>query len=366
MTPQDGRGRERVRPNRPKIAAAALAGWLVGILPYLAFVSRRSSFGLWAAAGLVALAALVALWSVKADIPDATERPYRGEWLLGACSCALEGATTTILGLAFYGLTYAVAMLWDGEASPVPLAVSGAVVVVMGLSLVSLAAEKVRRTLYPPTAGTRSVFYPLLRQRNKLLAYAAAFFVAVALVAWDPGRLWTTIAATVIFVYMALPLDDLAKGVRPRTGGLADELAPALEKAGYAIVRSPRMGDPMVDPLIQNVTLLASSGDAGFAIEMAERSANAPAEWNAASAIRTAAAVLEQQEMLVEGRPLRSVQPVLVLAGGTVSPGLQRFSDAEGVRLVHLQATDGADRGARLVEALGGSSVRPYGGEVLA
>jgi hypothetical protein len=362
-----------LRPDHPRIATAALVGWFVGMLPWLAFVSPRSSFGALPAIALVALAVIVAARSVKAD-REATERPNLGEWLLGCCSCMLEGAAATLVALLFYGLGYGCGRLWNTvvdfagwsattQPSQVGLWFSIAMAAFLGLGLLSLAVEKLTRTLYPPTAGTRSVYYPLLGQRSKLFAFGGAVVVAIALVVLEPGSLRTTIIAAGILLYMATPLDDLAKAPRPRAAGLADEMAAVLESAGYAIVRSPRMGDPKIDPLIQNVTLLASAGNLGFAIEMTERAPNAPVEWSAASAVRTAAAVLQQQEMVVGGRHLRSVHPVLIVAGGTVSAGLGRFSEVEGVRLVHLQGTE--NRGVQLLEALG-SVTRANGGEALA
>jgi hypothetical protein len=335
---------------------AAFAGWLIGILPYLEFLSRRGTTGMIVAFAFVTLAFVVVLRSLTHDVTQATEEPERSEWLLATGSSISEGVVTTLAALSFYGLGYGGAQLWNVLGiAPVNSGrfafwTSIAVALVLGLAGASMAVEKITRTLYPATAGTRSVYYPLLRQKLKLIAFSAGVVAAIVIVLIDPGAWRSTVIAAVILLYVAMPLDQLEESSRPRTPGLTDSVAWILESAGYAIVRAPRTGDPMIDPLIQNVTLLASSGDDGLAIEVTDRGPKDQVEWNAASAVRTAANVLQQQ-MLVEGRQLRSVQPVLIVAGGTVSAGLQRFSETEGVRLVHLQR-DGGDEGERLQESL--------------
>lgn len=299
---------------------------------------------------------MVILRSLTHDVTQATEEPERSEWLLATASSISEGVVTTLAAFSFYGLGYGGAQLWNllgiAPVSPgrVALWPSVAVALFLGLAGASMAVEKITRTLYPATAGTRSVYYPLLRQKLKLVAIGAGVLAAIVLVLVGPATWSSTVIAAVILLYVAMPLDQLEASAGPRTPGLTDSVAWILESAGYAIVRAPRTGDPMIDPLIQNVTLLASSGDDGFAIEVTGRDPKDQVEWNAASAVRTAAAVLQQQ-MLVEGRQLRSVQPVLIVAGGTVSAGLQRFSETEGVRLVHLQR-NGADASEALQESL--------------
>jgi len=359
------RSREKLRPDGPKIIVTAFAGWLVGVLPYLAFASRRSGLGVLPALVFAALAVIVVVASLKRDLTEATERPALGEWLLGACARTTEGVVTSVVALLFYGLGYGGAQLWNllvvdllglhAAAQPERIAVwtSAALAVLLGLVFASIAVEGLTQALYPVTAGTRSVYYPLLRQRFKLLAFAAGIAGSIVLVLIAPGNWWTTIGAVIILVYVAMPLDQLEQSSRSRAPVLTENVVRTLESAGYAIVRSPRTGDPTIDPLIQNVTLLASAGEDGFAIEVTDREPAAQVEWSAASAVRTAAAVLQQQHMTIGGRPLQSVQPVLIIAGGMVSAGLQRFTDTEGVRLVHLQPAAGVDESAQVLRASG-------------
>jgi hypothetical protein len=331
-------------------------GWLIGLLPYLAFLSRGGTTGMIVVVAFVALAFIIITRSLTHDVTQATEEPERGEWLLATGSSIGQAVPMVLAALLVYGLVHGGAQLWNVlgiapvSAGRVAFWPSVAVALFLGLAGASMAVEKVTRTLYPATAGTRSVYYPLLRQKLKLVAFGAGVLAAITIVLIEPGTWRSTLIAAIILTYVGMPLDQLETSSRPRTPGLTDSVAWVLESAGYAIVRAPRTGDPMIDPLIQNVTLLASSGADGFAIEVTDRGLTDQVEWNAASAVRTAANVLQQQ-MLVEGRQLRSVQPVLIVAGGTVSAGLQRFSDTEGVRLVHLQC-NGGDEGEGLEKSL--------------
>jgi len=351
--------------------AAVLAGWFVGVLPYLVFGVQRRWFGALYVLGYLAVAVVVAFSSVTTGPSDATEQPSRGEWSLAAFSATGEGAITTIVGLLLYGLGYwgaglvnAVAVRALGFSAPAnpeswAFWVSVIFTAAMGLAFVGIASEKLTRTLYPEYAGARSAYFPLLDQHAKLIGFSAGVAAALAgtviLSMIVPGVWWAAAIPTVILVYVAMPLDNLAADARPRQIGVTDRAADVLRGAGYTVVKSPRTGHPEVDPLIKNVTLLASAGDDAYAIEITERQAQAPVQWPAASGVRTASTVL-QQRMMVDGRHLSSVRPILIVVDGSVAPSLKRFSEQENVPVVQvaLAASTGdraGDGGERLIAA---------------
>jgi hypothetical protein len=350
------RMRPRVQPQWTALALLGLAAGIVGILPFVRFLDLWSrpafiGFGVALAAGLV-----VAFKSLDRKPSEATELPGSGEWVLGWFAALQEGAVAGLMSLIFYGAFHAGSRLWNAVAAaagwalqvdPTTVAVRMSVVFggLIALTGVSMAVQKLQRTLYPSTAGARSVYFPLLDNPGRLALIAVPVAVAyLALLTFFPGAGAMT-AAAALLLYAALPLDNLAGGAADGgRSGITEVATEALQGAGYTVIPSPRTGNPEVDPLIHNVTLVASAGSSAYAIEVKDLGkSKAPLEWNAASAVRTAATVL-QQEMWSQSPASPRVRPVLLVAGGEISDGLRRFSSVEGVSLVHVTALE-AGRG---------------------
>ena len=340
----DGSG---LRPNRFVLALIVALASFIGLLPYWCFIDRLDSL----AALFVAIAAAGGFASLKGAPTEATERPSLGEWLLGLWSAVAMPAIAGLLGMAFYGIAYGGTRLWNAATGAVefgapgdPAAVAFWVSLVMeGLFVASAAAasaEKLQRGLYPGTAGERSVYFQFLGQPLKLASMAAAIVgaFAVLLVFSDSGSIWPPIGAAFLLFFASMPFDQLAEErAGPLEVGAVDAVAKIFEGAGYSVTRSPRTGNPEVDPLIRNVVLLARHGREAFAINVKDpRAAKTVVEWNAASAVRTAAAVL-QQEIAASGGKGCAVRPLLVVVGGELAPSLQRFSEQESVPVVHLR-----------------------------
>jgi hypothetical protein len=166
--------------------------------------------------------------------------------------------------------------------------------------------------------------------------------------------------AAVALLYGALPLALIDSRARPVPGGITETAAAVLQRGGYTVIQAPRTGNPEVDPLIHNITLVARSGATTFAIEVKDLGrAKAPLEWNAASAVRTAATVL-QQELWSQPNAPPHVRPVLVVAGGEITDSLRRFTSVEGVALVHLEDA-GTIRGQRVKPELIAAALKDAG-----
>jgi hypothetical protein len=361
----------RIRPQTTLLALLGAAAAVVGMLPFVRFLDWWTRSAAITSAVLVSGALFVAFKSLDTRPCEATEAPSRGEWLLGWCSALQESASGGLIALSMYGLAYGVSRGWNALATSagwtlqldghaVAFRVAVVICAVMTLSAASMAVRKMQRNLYPPTAGARSVYFPLLNKPRRLFAIGAAIAVLfVALLILSPDWMGMSIAA-VALLYGALPLALIDRQARPVPGGITETAAAVLQRGGYTVIQAPRTGNPEVDPLIHNVTLVARSGATTFAIEVKDLgSAKTPLEWNAASAVRTAATVLQQELWSQPNAPPR-VRPVLVVAGGEITDSLRRFTSVEGVALVHLEDA-GTIRGQRVKPELIAAALKDAG-----
>ena len=334
---------DRIEPNRAALITVVAAGTTIGSLPFLLFVGLLPYCSLAVVAG-----AVVAIQKLRGFECRATEKPSLSEWVLGGWSTVALPTSVSFVSLLWYAMLY-----WSGRAL---IYLAGAVgfelsfgpsrpafwiVVVMFAALMLFSAventTKLAGALYPETAGTRSAFYSLTsKSRGVVLlgvAVAVAFVLLVTL--FDTTDNWFPVLLSFILAYSSIPLTKLAKPSSTRRGRAVDILAAYLERSGYEIVQTLRTGKPDLDPLLAPVDILAENPHIRFAMEVAMPQASQQVEWNAASSIRTASSILNEE--LEKDELKRKVVPVLVLVGGEIAPSLRAFSEDEGVRLVHFE-----------------------------
>jgi hypothetical protein len=333
-----------VKPNKLALVAIVAAGSGIGLFPFLLFIDTIR----YLIVVVIAAAALTAFLALRRLNTDATEEPSLGEWLLGAWSAVGYPSTIALFALVIYSVAFGLVALasyvakllgFDLSIDPsrwgywVSLAFAG----FPAPAYFRESAEDLFHNLYPRTAGSRSAFFPLLGMRLRIAIVLAASIGALAImVVFDFRRPEFPIFLALLLFYTSFPLSRLA---HPRPGGLQTEitekLARLLEGAGYKVIRSPRTGKPEIDPLIQSIDMLARGNDSAFAVEVKSRGPAVALEWNEAAVLRTASSVLGE-ELADQAEPRVPVQPILVLVGGKIAPGLERFSKEERVPVLHL------------------------------
>ena len=335
--------RDRVEPKKLPLIAIIAAWSGVGLFPYLLFIDRVHYLVV-----VIPWAALMAFFALRRLETDATEEPSPGEWLLAAWSAAAYPSVGALIGLMMYGFGFGLASLagyvlnlfgfaplldpstW-GYWSSLPFAALFAAV------LPVTAAQDLFYSLYPRTAGSRSAFFQLLgRPWTIPLAVASVAALAVMLVFLDYRGTSFPVLLSLLLCYSSLPLARLGERRPARhQAEIVDRLARLLEGAGYNVTRSPRTGKPEIDPMIQSIDMLARSTAKAFAVQVKSSEAGALVEWNEAATLRTASSVLEDELAGDQRAPLR-IEPILVLVGAGLAPSLARFSEMEGVPVLHV------------------------------
>jgi hypothetical protein len=338
---------DRVTPNWPLLAVIVASAIALGVLPFLVWFGAAP----WAIAAF-AVAVIWVPWKGRRFVCTATERPRPMEWLLAGWSVVGYGAISGLMGFVWYLVGYgawslvvsgARALGWMLEVSPATIAgyTAGAFVVMLMFGTLALATDELPARLYPEIAGTRSVFFPLTARPWTLAAVAgavaAAFASGLAVLDWQ--GLWFALGATLTLAVSAAHLMTLEAPGRPASARAADArqaIGALFAAAGYNVVEKPRTGRPEVDPLIASLDFLAVSGSRGFAIEAkVPAAAETAIEWSAASTVRTAAKTL-QRALRAGEMPEVTIEPFLIVVGGSVSDDLLAFAEEEGVKLARF------------------------------
>jgi hypothetical protein len=340
----------RVRPNRVALTIVLAVGLAAGLVPFLLYLQV-----LYLAVPYFVYAAIVVSWRGRGFIGNATERPDLSEWLLAGWNAVGVGATASMVGFIWYGLSYIVvwavgygahALGWTLEMNPTSIAayVSAFFFTVFALAVPVLVADEVPSKLYPQIAGTRSPFFPLAFKpwRLAMLALLGVTGGAAGVAFLDVQGLWFTLSLMLFFVATGVPLFKLGEPERHSAGAVLvmKALSKLLSAAGYKLTEKPRTGSPEVDPLITPVDLLAFAGNRGYAIKVkVVGSGETDLEWVAASDIRRAAKAL-QRALRSDNSTEAMVEPYLLVIGGRISDDLRSFSGEEGVKLVHFPDTE--------------------------
>jgi hypothetical protein len=274
---------------------------------------------------------------------------------LAAWSAVAKPSIGSLVGLAFYGMAYGAARLFDAaghflgfapETDPssfglwISLVVTGAVATMCPIE----GTKDLLRQLYPREAWARSAFYPLLARSKLFALIALAAVAAVAVMVWflDAQRIPFPVLLSFLLFYTSFPLAEAGEdGSNKSHARIVDTLAKLLEEAGYRVVRTPRTGKAEIDPLLASVDLLARAGDQAFAMQVKSITSRTPVEWNQASAVQTAALLLSDEIVNDAGTSV-PVEPVLILVGGALAQSLTAFSQRERVAVVHFDTTDSA------------------------
>ena len=341
------------RPPAPKHVALATIAALasgVGLLPYFRFVDRSE----W----LLSVVLVSPVWcfyllrrQTAKVTTETTTKPSLGEWLLGAWSAVGEPVASSLLGMALFGLFYAGVQLFNwaahhlgfaAQAAPGIWGFWGSIWWIVAGGCVGgpiRGARELFRQLYPHDAGARSPFFPLLARTKLLVLIGVAVAVALALMLWlldVHGAAFSVLASLTLF-YGSYPLTKMGRAAVDGTHRrVVEALAALLHEAGYSIVRRPRTGKAEIDPLLKSVDLLAKTGERAFAVGVTTVESQTPVEWNEASAVRTAAQLLSDG-VLPDSDASVTVEPVLMVVGGTVTQSLAAFSQRERVPVVHFE-----------------------------
>lgn len=341
-------------PNRAwLIAIAALANG-VGLAPYLLFVDRLGYLFI-----VVPGSAVVAYLALRKQPAAATAHLSFAEWVFAAWSAVAKPSTVALTGLLFFFWGYAAQKLYAGAAGyfgypsggdPQVWGFRGSIwFVFFGVFYGPVEnARALSRQLFPHESWARSAFSPLLaRSRLRAVTTVAATAVAaLAAMLWflDPGGGVLPALLVLLLFYTSYPLAELGEEASNSSEAkVVDATAALLEEADYRVVRAPRTGKPEIDPLLQSVDLLARSDGRAFAVQVKAIAPNVPVEWTEANAVRTAATLLSDEIVAGTGAPV-PVEPMLMLVGGKISPGLEAFSQREGVPIVHFDDVAGAIR----------------------
>lgn len=348
-------------PNRVALITIVALANGIAVVPYLLFIDRLA----WLLP-VVLGSAVAALFALRKLTIEATTQLSLGEWLLGAWSAVAIPSGGNLIGLMFFGMFYGGVKLFilaahyfgfAPRADPWAWGFWGSIwfVGVAGLAAAIQGVEDLFRQLYPRQSGARSAFFALLARSQLLALGALAALVALAVMLWllDLHGVAFPVLLSILLTYTSLPLAMAGKEAFDKGHvKIVDALATLLQEAGYRIVRMPRTGKAEIDPLLKSVDLLAKISDRAFAVQVKSIASRIPVEWNAASAVRTAALLLSEEILTDDGAPVQ-VEPVLMLVGGTVARSLAAFSQRERVPVVHFEdTTDAVDNRQELTRRL--------------
>jgi hypothetical protein len=343
MFSQQSSDRDQVEPKRLRLILIIAAASGIGLFPYLLFIDQVPYLLV-----VIPVAALMAFFALRRLVTDATEEPSLGEWLLGAWSAVLTPSIVTFIGFVMYGIGFGLASLAGyllklfAFAFPIDPPTWGYWASLPFAAIFSIAlplrARHLFYSLYPRTAGSRSVFFQLLgRPWTIPLALGSIAALVIMVVLLDPRGIWFPLLLFLLIFYSALPLDTLLEERRHdrRQTEIIEIFALLLESAGYDVTRSPRTSKPEIDPMIQSIDMLARSTAKAFAIEVKSSESSELIEWHEAATLRTASSVL-QDELAEDPKARVRIEPILVLVGAKLAPSLVRFSEKERVPVLHL------------------------------
>ena len=357
--------RAPITPYRAALSAILSVATAVGLAPYLLFIDRLA----WLT-GIAPIAAILAFATLRKQKTNATAHPSFAEWLMGSWSAVGMPAIASLVGMMLFGLGYGAAWLILGAAGYLGFTVAAEpsawgfwisvwMVAIMAIVVPIGGAKDLFRALYPPEAWSRTAFFPQLARRKLFAALAAAAIAGLVAMIWFLDWRGTAfpVLLSLLFSYTSFPLSALSEKKSDKSETrVVDVLASLLTDARYRVVRAPRTGRAEIDPLLQVTDLLAKSHARGYAFQVKVVEPLTEVEWNEATAVRTAAALLSQ-EPVAQDDSLVPVDPVLMVVGGTLGQSLQAFCQRERVTLVHFESATAATRDtkelARRLQAAG-------------
>jgi hypothetical protein len=325
-----------------------LAGALLGMAPYLAFLGS-----LWLAGVYLAGALLVALTVTFRQVSAKNETPRFVENLCGVLGISAYSAGGAVIGFLLYGLAYGLTELvglvdrwlqFGLQANPVSVAFWASGPFSLLFSLLALSFTPIPRALFPEVAGVASAYHGQSLRGN--LRWAIPLVVAGAVLSiltyflW-PDAGWAYLIALSLMSSGGKESMDVARTWSPAVV-LGSEAVQAMQKLygilGYETVVSPRTKDTdeEVDSLLKKVDLLAIREEDVLMIELktaaqGSRTVSAADASILPIAARVVARYLSKDSQL----PVR-VQPVLVLIGQTATADLGRLAQDESVKVLSL------------------------------
>lgn len=336
------RSDNEIKPNPFTISIIITFGCAIGFLPYLLFIKELRLLYL-----VTLVSAIIALISVICKKIVITEKPSFWELLLASWSAVSFPATGSIFCLLVYAAFYwgvklinYLLNLYNSDLSLAMNPSSGAywtsLAVFAFCTLLTPFSNSFMliKQLYPSVAGIKSAFYPLINRLKTLVTVAISIVAAIIIMLFfmdTQGNLFPILLA-VILVYSSATLItanviDTDNDKSPITA-----ISEVFDESGYHVYKCYMTGKPEVDPLIQNINLLAISKGKAFALEISSLQTKTEVEWNKGSAVRIAASILKN-----ELPDINEVDPVFVIVGGKIAPSLQKFSLEEKVLLVHFE-----------------------------
>ena len=283
--------------------------------------------------------------------------PSAGEYALAFLTAAYFVVSAGAFGFLIYGCIFGGTALlrltasflgYDLNVSTGSIAIWVAALTSIALSwgMVPLAVERIRSALFTPLPELQSPYFALLHDRRSQLS--AGVRVAFALVfgglilwlfGW--GRIPTSIASQLVLIYATLIAAQFALSVgRPARDGARslEAIAKLADALGFKSVRSPRIGDPNVDPLLTSLDLFGRKNSRGFVAQIKTAAGpTKPVSVSEASVLPLAAHALEDALSKGEGSRV-SIAPVLVLIERKPTPSLWAFAETEHMRIIELPA----------------------------
>lgn len=333
-----------VKVNSLGLALLAGLAAVVGLAPAMLIFGRPHLLPL-----LGFVAALGSFILVKRSTA-ATYRPTLLEFLISGFGGVAPQAMLALLWLLLYallrgGISLVASLLgwlsppapsWDAAAIAFRVTLVPALLVVLFLG--SVARDMMFDELYPRVPGVRSPLYGVATHRRRWLVIGTliivGLFAAGLWLLWGVSRrtgfqldlLFAQVYLLLVSAWVAGVVSSSAPPSRP--SGAEGAVEKLFNASGYEVQRAPRTGQSETDPLLLNLDFVARNQEHAFAVEI--RSQEDPAQaigWEIAASLRAASSALAR--FLTP----TTVEPLLVLVGGTLSESLQQFVEEEPVRI---------------------------------
>jgi hypothetical protein len=327
--------------NHLALFLVILAGALLGMLPYMAFLGSPMFTAIYVGGSL-----LVAFTLAVRHVPAKNEPPRLAEHLYAVLGGAAFSASWALMAFTLYGLAYGLTyplgyiggwlqLGWHANPGSVAFWASGPITLLLSLALLSF--SRIPRTLYPDAAGVVSAYDSLLQ--SGILKWAIPIVLggtALSILTYFfwPSHWWWYIAAIYSIIGAGRNSLSVVTEWSP-TVAVDREAVQAIQKLydilGYRTVVSPRMKDPNegVDSLLKWVDILASREQEALAIGV-----KTPVRSRAVSA--DDGSILPIAARVMSRNLGQQVQPVLVLVGREPTADLVHLAEDERIKVLSL------------------------------
>ena len=329
--------------NRFVLVLVSLVGFLLGFIP-ACFVVDPHTLRRFTIIGVPLI--LIVLVSLARERVSCVSRPRGRDGVLAAAAATFVPAGAAIFFIALHfvfgwvGWFLSQTIGWPERAHAFEYAAHQSAYAIQPFVVGALAAS-FRNTvlqLCPDRAGVGSAF-STTRMLPASLWLAATGALAPGLLLLLGAAVGLTPHPTMALVFLVVILASGAPLFEqtPSTKRVVEDDATSslehiLRRAGYVVVRSPKTGQPEIDPLLADLGMYvrAPSGAPSYAVDVVSVPPGRTLSWSAGVSLLVKQRAVAQ----AQGQQPDDIVPVLVVLKGEVEAPLRSFVEQEHIHLV--------------------------------